>query len=452
MSRNQQEEKYVRMTTRPVGSLVTALAVPSIISMLVTGFYNLADTFFVGQINTQSVAALGIVFSYMALIQAIAFYFGQGSGNFISRALGRRQPEEAAEMAAVGFFSAFIAGVSIALVGYVLTDPLLRLFGSTDTILPYAREYLRHILPGTPFIMCCFAMNNQMRQQGNAVLSMVGIASGAILNIVLDAVLILGLGLGIRGAGIATTLSQIVSFCVMLSICGHRGGIRIRFVHFKPSRERYVEINAGGLPSLARQGLMSLAAICLNQLASGYGDASVAAFSVVTRVAMLASAAMIGYGQGFQPVCGFNYGAGRYDRVRAAFRHSLIVSTVYCLVLALLGFVFAPGIVRVFRSDDAEVIRIGTEVLRYQCVSFPLTGMVVMSNMYLQNIRRTVPAVIMATARQGLFFIPALFIGRALWGFLGIEIAQAVSDTLAFLLSIPLTLTALRTMDRRPVA
>ena len=448
MGRDRQEEKFIRMTTRPVGGLVTSLAVPSIISMLVTGFYNLADTFFVGQINTQSVAALGIVFSYMALIQAIAFYFGQGSGNYISRALGRRRTDDAAAMAATGFFSAFLAGVLIALSGWLLTDPLLRLFGSTDTILPYAREYFRHILPGTPFIMCCFTMNNQMRQQGNALLSMVGIASGALLNIALDAALILGLGMGIRGAGIATTASQVFSFFVMLALCGRRGGIRIRFRNFKPAWSRYVEINAGGLPSLARQGLMSLAAICLNQLASEYGDASVAAFSVVTRVAMLASAAMIGYGQGFQPVCGFNFGAGRFDRVRAAFRHSVVVSTVYCLVLAVLGWLFAPGIVRVFRSDDAEVIRIGSEVLRYQCLSFPLTGMVVMSNMYLQNIRRTVPAVIMATARQGLFFIPALFIGRALWGFLGVEIAQAVSDLLAFALSIPLTLTALRTMDR----
>ena len=448
MSRDQQQEKYVRMTTRPVGSLVTELAVPSIVSMLVTAFYNLADTFFVGQINTQSVAALGIVFSYMALIQSIAFYFGQGSGNFISRALGARRTGDAEEMAAVGFFSAFIAGVLIAGTVFLFTDPLLRLFGSTDTILPYAREYLRFILPGTPFIMCCFTMNNQMRHQGNAALAMIGIASGAMLNIALDAVLILGLGMGIRGAGIATTTSQIVSFLVMLTLCGHRGGIRIRFAHFKPSRSHYADINAGGLPSLARQGLMSLAAICLNRLASGYGDASVAAFSVVTRVVLVASAAMIGYGQGFQPVCGFNYGAGRFDRVRAAFRHSLIVSTVYCLVLAVLGWLFAPAVVRVFRSDDAEVVRIGAEVLRYQCLSFPLTGMVVMSNMFLQNIRHTVPAVIMASARQGLFFIPALFVGSALWGFLGIEIAQAVSDTLAFLLAIPLTVPALRKMGR----
>ena len=191
---------------------------------------------------------------------------------------------------------------------------------------------------------------------------------------------------------------------------------------------------------------MSVAAICLNQTAAAYGDEAVAAFSVVSRIAMLAGAAMIGYGQGFQPVCGFNYGAGRYDRVRSAFRHSLTVSTAYCLILAVLGFIFAPGIVRVFRADDLEVIRMGTRILRYQCLSFPLTGMVVMSNMYLQNIRKTLPAVIMATARQGLFFIPALFIGRALLGFFGIEIAQTVSDACAFLLSIPLTLTALRAM------
>ncbi|MBR1576579.1 MAG: MATE family efflux transporter [Bacteroidales bacterium] len=434
------------MTTAPVGLLVTSLAVPSMISMLVSGIYNLADTFFIGRINTQSVAALGIVFSYMALIQAIAFFFGQGSGNFISRALGSRHTEMAERMAAVGFFSSFLTGTLTALAGFCLMEPLLRFFGSTGTILPYAKDYFRFILLGTPFIMCCFTMNNQMRQQGNALLSMIGIASGAVLNVALDPLLIFGFGLGIRGAGLATALSQAVSFTIMLALCGKKGGIKIRFRNFRPSWETYREINAGGLPSLARQGLMSVAAICLNQVAASYGDESVAAFSVVSRIAMLAGAAMIGYGQGFQPVCGFNYGAGRYDRVRAAFRHSLTVSTLYCLLLAVLGFIFAPGIVRVFRSDDAEVVRIGTEILRYQCLSFPLTAMVVMSNMYLQNIRRTVPAVLMATARQGLFFIPALFLGRALWGFFGIEIAQTVSDACAFLLSLPLTIPALHRM------
>ena len=442
------QEKFIRMTSEPVGRLVSSLAVPSIVSMLITGVYNLADTFFIGQISTQSVAALGIVFSYMALIQATAFYFGQGSGNFISRALGARQTEAAAEIASVGFFSAFFLGVLFALAGFLLTEPLLRLFGSTPTILPDARDYFRRILPGTPFIMCCFAMNNQMRQQGNAALSMIGIASGALLNIALDPLLIFGFGMGIRGAGIATSFSQMVSFVIMLSLCGRRGGIRIRLSRFRPTRRTYAEINAGGLPSLARQGLMSVAAICMNQVASAYGDEAVAAFSIVSRITMLAGAAMIGYGQGFQPVCGFNFGARRYDRVRAAFRHSLRVSSAYCLMLAILGYAFAPGLIRLFRADDAEVVRMGAEILRCQCLSFPLTALIVMSNMYLQNIRRTVPAVIMATARQGLFLIPALFAGRALLGFPGVEIAQTVSDCCAFVLAVPLTLTALRGMGR----
>ena len=288
-----------------------------------------------------------------------------------------------------------------------------------------------------------------MRQQGNALLSMIGIASGAILNVALDPLLIFGFGMGIRGAGLATAISQGVSFIIMLSLCGKKGGIRIRFKNFRPSWAAYREINAGGLPSFARQGLMSAAAICLNQLAAQYGDASVAAFSVVNRIAMLASAALIGYGQGFQTVCGFNYGAGRFDRVRAAFRHGLIVSTVYCLLLAFLGFVFAPDILRAFRSDDAEVVRMGAEILRYQCLSFPLGGMIVMSNMYLQNIRKTVSAVILASARQGLFLIPALFIGEALLEFLGLEIAQAIADVCTFILAIPMTIPVLRRMGRK---
>ena len=448
MTSDLQKENFVRMTTAPVGHLVSSMAVPSIISMLVSGIYNLADTFFVGQINTQSVAALGIVFSYMSLIQAIAFYFGQGSGNFISRALGSQRAEDAEKMAAVGFFSSFITGCLIAVAGFVLMEPSLRFFGSTDTILPYAKEYYRYILLGTPFIMSCFVMNNQMRLQGNAFLSMIGIVSGAVLNIGLDPLLIFSFGMGVRGAGLATAISQGVSFIILLSLCGKKGGIKIRFGNFRPSWAAYREINAGGLPSFARQGLVSIAAICLNQLAAQYGDGSVAAFSVVSRITILASAALIGYGQGFQPVCGFNYGAGRFDRVRAAFWHGLIVCSAYCLILAVLGFIFAPAIVRVFRSDDAEVIRMGTEILRYQCLTFPLGGLIIMSNMYLQNIRKTGAAIIVSTARQGLFFIPALFIGRALFGFFGLEIAQAVSDVCAFLLSIPLTFPTLQRMGK----
>ena len=306
MSTAQQEEKYMRMTTFPVKKLVGELAVPSIVSMLISSVYNIVDTFFVGHLDTQSTAALGIVFSYMAFIQAIAFFFGQGAGNFISRSLGSRNVKGAEQMAAVGFLSSVLTGVVVAIVGFIFMDPLLDFLGSTPTVKPFAAGYFRWILVGTPFIMGCFSLNNLMRQQGNALMAMIGIASGAVLNIVLDPVLIYWAGMGVEGAGLATAVSQAVGFVIMLSLTGKRGGIRIHPSLFKPRWHHYVEIAAGGLPSLLRQGLGAIAAICFNQVARNYGDEALAAFSVVSRVMMFAASAMIGYGQGFQPVCGFN--------------------------------------------------------------------------------------------------------------------------------------------------
>ena len=441
-----QHSKYVKMTTEPVGRLVTQLALPSIVSMLVSGIYNLADTFFVGQINTQSVAALGIVFSYMTLVQAIAFFFGQGSGNYISRALGRQEVDQAGTMASVGLVSSVLTGCLLAVLGFVFMRPVLTFLGSTPTIMPYACDYFTYILLGTPFIMGCFTMNNQMRQQGNASLAMLGILSGAVLNIALDPLLIFGFGMGVRGAGLATALSQCAAFVLMLSLTGHRGGLPFKLSQFRPTLWRYREISAGGLPSLARQSLMSISTICLNLMAAHYGDEAIAAFSVVGRVAMLAGAAIIGYGQGFQPVCGFNYGAGNFDRVRAAFWHSLRVLTLYGLVLGIVGYIFASTVVSWFVTDDMRVIDIGAETLRYQCLSFPLSGFIVMSNMYLQNIGRTMPAVIMASARHGLFLLPAMFVGNWLLGLQGLEMSQAMADLISFLLAIPLALIALRSL------
>lgn len=328
--------------------------------------------------------------------------------------------------ATVGLVSSILTGVILAAISYIQMRPLLSLLGSTETIMPYACDYFRFILMGTPFIMGTFTLNNQMRHQGNAVLSMIGIVSGAVLNIALDPVLIFGFGMGIRGAGLATAIAQAAGFLVILSFVGKRGTLHIHLSQFKPTWRRYRDISAGGLPSLARQGLMSVSAICLNQMASLYGDEAIAAFSVVSRIMMLACAAMIGYGQGFQPVCGFNYGAGLFDRVRKAFWHSCGVSTVYCTLLALLGWLFAAPLVALFRADDPEVIRIGSEVLRYQCYSFPLVGFITLANMYLQNIRKTIPAIIMASARQGIFFLPALFIGHAIWGFPGVELSDDI--------------------------
>lgn len=432
------QDKFIKMTTQSVRRLVCEFAVPSIVCMLTSALYNLADTYFVGKIDTQSTAALGIVFSYMTIIQAISFFFGHGSGNFISRALGARQAEQAETMASTGFFSAIALTSAIAIAGFAFMAPLLYLFGSTPTILPYAKDYFTYILIGTPFISGVFVMNNQMRLQGNAALSMVGILAGSILNIAIDPILIFGFDMGVAGAGLATAISQFVSFVIMLKMSGMRGGIIIKPRNFKPTLNRYAEIFAGGSPSLIRQCLMGVVSIVLNNYASNYGDSAVASFSIVNRVIMFATAILLGFGQGFQPVCGFNYGAKLYDRVSKAFRFSVVIATTYCCLISVTGIVLAKDIVGVFRSDDADVIAIGTEVLRFHCYSYILNGFIVLTNMYLQNIRKTVSAILVATARQGLFFLPLIVIGAKYWGLTGIIVAQPLSDCLSFAMAVPL--------------
>ncbi len=443
-----QEEKVNYMTTKAVPSLICELAVPTIISMLVTAFYNMADTFFVGKINTQSTAAVGIVFTVMALIQSCGFFFGHGTGNYISRKLGARQYKEAEEMAATGFFLAFICGVILAVLGLVFLDPLAVFLGSTPTILPYTRAYLRIILIGTPFMMSSFVLNNQLRFQGSASYAMVGIVAGALVNIALDPLFIFVFDMGVAGAALATVLSQIISF-IMLYVGTLRGGnIRIHIRNFKPGFTSVYEIARGGFPSLCRQGLASIAGIILNHMAGKYGgihgDAAIAAMSIVTRVTMFANSALIGFGQGFQPVCGMNYGAKKYERVREGYWFCVKYAFFFLVMVAVAGFVFAEPIIAVFRKDDTDVIRIGTLALRLHCVVFPLNAWIVMCNMMLQSIGRAVKASVVAAARQGLFFIPLIFILPYFWGLFGVQVCQTFSDIGSFALSLPIGLSELK--------
>lgn len=441
---NQRDAKYIRLTTEPVQKLVCSFAVPAIISMMISSIYNIVDTYFVGHLDTQSTAALGVVFSYMSIIQALSFYFGHGSGNFISRALGARKGDEAEDMASVGFFSAIGLACVLAIVCAVFIGPVLDLFGATPTVLPVAKGYFRWILVGTPFITGTFVLNNQMRLQGNASLAVYGIMSGAVLNIILDPIFIFGLGMGVSGAGVATAISQFTSLMVMLKLCGRNGGISIKFSRFHPSFEYAKQINSGGLPSLARQSLMAVGTMLLNNCAGVYGDEALAAFSIVGRVMHLAIALLLGFGQGFQPVCGYNFGARRLDRLKKAFRFCVVVASAYSLCIAILGELLAPGIIHIFRADDPEVIRLGAMVLRAQCLTVPLTGFVMMSNMYLQTTNQTASAVTLAVARQGLFLIPALLIGSHFFRFTGIVAAQPISDLLSFGLAVPIVIRSLR--------
>ena len=447
--RHSTKDNYLYLTTTPVPRLIVSLAVPTIISMLVTSFYNMADTYFVGKINTQSTAAVGIVFSVMSIIQAVGFFFGHGSGNYISRTLGAQETGNAEKMAATGFFWALFMGIFLAVVGLIFLTPLSLALGSTPTILPYTEKYLGIILLGAPFMTASLVLNNQIRFQGNAAYAMVGIVSGAVINVILDPILIFVFDMGISGAALATVISQICSFSLLLYMGRKGGNIRIRFKNFTPSLAFIKEIIGGGTPSLARQGLASVATILLNVAAGAYGDAAIAGMSIVTRIAMFINAFLIGFGQGFQPVCGFNYGAGLYARVRQGFWFCVKVGFIFLLVCALAGMGFAEEIVSLFRKGDPDVIAVGAAALRWQFITFPLGSWIVMSNMMLQTIRKPVKATIISSARQGLFFIPLIFILSHYLGLQGVEMCQAVADLLTFILAIPLTCSVLNEMKRK---
>ena len=442
------EEKRKYLTEEKIPTLVLNMAVPSIISMLITSFYNMADTFFVGQIGTTATAAVGVIFPLMSIIQALGFTFGHGSGNYISRKLGQGEVEDAKKMAATGFVSALVAGAIFSLVGLIFLDGLVGILGATPTIAPYARQYAMYILIGTPFMASSLVLNNQLRFQGSAFFGMIGMGVGAVLNIALDPLFIFVLDMGVSGAALATILSQIVSFCLLLRGCTRGGNIAISLKNFSPSWAHYKEIARGGTPSLFRQGLGSVATICLNFAAGIYGDAAIAGMSIVTRVLQFANSAIIGLGQGFQPVCGFNYGAKLYGRVRKAFWFT--VSLAFCVLLigSIVGIAFAPQIIAIFRKEDLEVIKIGALSLRLQCIFLPLSAFVVGSNMMLQTIGKPVKASISAAARTGLFFVPAILILPQFFGLLGVQMSQAVADLCSFVLCVPLAGTTLLEMKR----
>ena len=444
---NEQELKFRKMTEPPVQRLICQLALPCIISMLVTSFYNMADTFFVGMLdNPSATAAVGVVFSLMAIIQAVGFFFGHGSGNYISRELGRKNYQEASNMAATGFFSAILAGGLICALGQIFLDPLSYALGSTDTILPYTRDYMRIILLGAPWMAGSLVLNNQLRYQGSANYAMIGIVSGAVLNIVLDPILIFRLDLGVSGVGWATIISQFVSFCILYIGCSKGSNIHIHIKHFKCQWFYFNMIIRGGLPSLARQCLASFATICLNKAAGSYNDAAVAAMSIVQRIMMFGASTMIGFGQGFQPVCGFNFGAGLYQRVRQGFWFCVKLSLGFLTAVSVLMFIFAPEMISWFQND-AEVIEYGALALRFQCISFPAHSWIVMSNMMEQSIGKTASATFLSAARQGIFFIPAIFLLNYFLELTGIQMAQAVSDLLTLACAIPIHIYVMKNMQ-----
>ena len=451
-AKNPQQAQFDKMTRTPIPRLVMGLAVPTILSMLITSIYNLADTFFVGQISTSASGAVGVVSSLMAVIQAVGFMLGHGAGSVISRSLGSGDAPAASRFASTSFFTALGAGAALGVFGIAGLTPLMRLLGSTETILPHARAYAFYILLAAPFMMSSLVMNNILRYEGKASFAMVGLVTGGVLNMALDPVFIFGLGMGAGGAGLATGLSQMVSFGILLSMYLRGKTVsRLALRFYTRSPRDIATILTTGLPSFGRQGLASFASMMLNVAARPYGDAAVAAMSIVSRIFQFLLSVALGVGQGFQPVASYNYGARKFHRVRQACLFTIGASFVLMTALAAVCYANGEALVRLFR-DDGAVTAIALPAFRWQCAATLLQPVLVCGNMLFQSVGKAGRATFLSCCRQGIFFIPLILALPRAFGLAGVQYSQPIADVLSFVVAVPFMAQFLAELDRMDAA
>lgn len=426
---------YKKMTQTPVEKLVVTLGIPTTISMLITNIYNMVDTYFVGTLGESQQAATGILFTLQAVIQAIAFMFGQGSGTMVSKALADKNTDEASEYVSSAFFLGGALGLLLSALGFSFLNPLLSFLGSTQTILPYARSYGAWVLVSCPFMVCSFVLNNNLRYEGKAFYAMIGLITGGILNIFGDYILIRKFNMGVRGAGIATAASQIISFFILLYFYEKMAQGKIRAGFISKKLKTYTVVMRVGFPALIRQGMASVSNGLLNNMTKAYGDAAIAAMSIVNRFSAFVMCVGLGIGQGFQPVASFNYQAKEYRRVKRALVFTMLSGLAMVGVIAIVGITFTPQIVYMFQKS-AEVSRIGVFALRCAIVGTLFLPLSVPVNMLYQSIRKPGVSSVLSLLRSGLF-IPILLLTTALWGVTGIQISQPLADALTGIISIP---------------
>lgn len=432
----QSELYYQKMTKTPVSKLVISLGIPTTISMLVTNIYNLVDTYFVGELGPSQQAATGVLFTLQAIIQAIAFMLGQGSGTMVSKELADKDTKKASEYVSSAFFTGATIGTVLMIAGLCFLNPFLEILGSTKTILPYARQYGVCILVAAPFMVCSFVLNNNLRYEGMAFYAMIGLTTGGILNIFGDYILIRIYDMGVLGAGIATAVSQIISFSILLffHIKKAQGNIAVKYI--SKSGRVYFEICSIGFPALIRQGLASVSNGLLNNLAKPFGDTAIAAMSVVNRFSAFMMCVGLGIGQGFQPVASFNYQAKEYRRVKKALKFTMLAG--FCMVgaIALVALIFTKEIVYMFQKNE-NVVEVAVFALRCAILGTLFLPLSVPVNMLYQSIRKANVSAFLSMLKSGLAFIPILLLTTKLWGLLGIQISQPLADMLTGVISIP---------------
>ena len=440
--------QFKKMTEEPVGKLIISLGIPTTISMLITNIYNMADSFFVSKISLSAGGATSVVFGLMAILQAFGFMFGHGSGSYISRALGAKDNHKASIYASTGVLWGFLSGLIIQIIGISFLTPLMRLLGSTDTILPYSKHYGLCILIAAPFMTTSCVLNNILRYEGRANLAMIGLTTGGILNIILDPIFIFTFNWGILGAGIATALSQFISFCI-LSFFFIKGKTQSKLsTKFLTRNLLFLKnIIITGLPSLCRQGLNSVSTMLLNYQCKAYGDAVIASMGYVSRITGLIFSVGLGIGQGFQPFSGYNYGAKKFKRLKEGTLFTLFFGGGFLTVLSICFFIFAPNVISIFRTEQ-QVIEIGSTALRFYCISLIFFPVSVVTTMLFQSIGKNVSALILSCLQSGLFFIPLCITLTLAFKVLGIQLSQPIAYTLSAFVSTPYLFNFLRKLPK----
>ena len=434
---------YDKMTKTPLTKLIVSLGIPTTISMLVTNIYNMVDTYFVGTLGESQQAATGILFTLQTIIQAIAFMLGQGSGTLVSKSLAEQDQEEASEYVSTAFFSGLVIGSILMVGGLLFLNPFMRLLGSTETILPYARQYGACVLITCPVMIGSIVINNNLRYEGKALYSMIGLVSGGLLNIFGDYLFVVVFQMGVLGAGLATAVSQSISFIILLYFFRKMAQSRISLGAVSRELSVYGTISKIGFPAVIRQGLSSISSGLLNNLTKPYGDAAIAAMSIVNRFAAFIMCVGLGIGQGFQPVASFNYQAKEYKRVKKGLLVTMAIGFCFITSLALPGFVFAEQVIHLFQKSE-QVKEIGVFALRCSCIGTVFLAFSVPVNMLYQSTRKAGMSSFLSMLRSGLMFIPTLIITTRLWGITGIQISQPLADMLTGLVSIPFILAFLK--------
>lgn len=453
MADTQAERRAARhrmMLEEPVGKVVTLIAIPMIISMMVDSLYNIADTYFVSQLGKAATAAVGVNDSMTHFIRACAMGFGIGASSYMSRLLGAKKDEEACRVGNTTLFTSMIVLSALAVLAFLFVSPLVSLLGATESAKPYAMSYARFILISAPFTAGEVSLSHMLRSEGSTRYSMLGMVSGCVVNVALDPLFIHTFGLEVAGAAIATTISKVISFLVLLwPFLRRKTMLELRFSYFTPKWSIYREVARMGIPTFLRASLMSTSTVVINNFAGSFGDSALAAVSVANKCTRLVGSAILGFSQGFQPVAGYCWGAKHYHRVNRAFWVTTGIGAAMAVVIGGAMGIVAPRLVALFTDNDSEIIRLGTLMIRTQCVTMFAHVWVMIINGLFQALGRALPATVLGLSRQAICLIPAVIALSLLFGVNGLAVSQASADLLSMAIAIPMVIRITREIKQR---